>query len=192
VTFGYTEATGVVVVSPTTITAVTPAQAAGSVGVMVYNPDGQYGEISGLYGGFTYGSLLPSIITWSDPASIVYGTILGAAQLNATANVEGVFTYSPPAGNVPSMGTKTLTVYFTPTDTETYTHAQKTVSLVVRPAMGDVNADGAVNVQDAIVVLQLLSAQTSSTANVGADVNGDAVIDMTEALFILQKASGLR
>ena len=36
---------------------------------------------------------IPSI-TWPDPANIVYGTWLDAAQLNATANVPGTFTYS--------------------------------------------------------------------------------------------------
>ena len=30
-------------------------------------------------------------ITWSNPAAIVYGTPLGATQLNATANVAGTF-----------------------------------------------------------------------------------------------------
>ena len=39
---------------------------------------------------------LPSI-TWATPANIVYGTTLGASQLNATANVPGTFVYAPAA-----------------------------------------------------------------------------------------------
>src|SRR5207247_2351358 len=33
-------------------------------------------------------------IDWTNPADIVYGTSLGSAQLNATANVSGSFVYS--------------------------------------------------------------------------------------------------
>src|SRR5207249_693662 len=40
------------------------------------------------------------VITWANPADIVYGTALGAAQLNATANVPGTFTYTPAAGTL--------------------------------------------------------------------------------------------
>ena len=43
-------------------------------------------------------------ITWASPASIVYGTALSAAQLDATANVAGTFAYSPAAGTVPEGG----------------------------------------------------------------------------------------
>ena len=175
---GTEAATDVAVVNATTITAVTPGHAAGSVGVMVYNPDNQYGAISGTYGGFTYGKS-PSIITWVNPASIVYGTKLSAGQLNATANVEGTFTYSPAVGNLPAMGSRTLTVYFTPTDTDTYTQAQKSVSLIVLPLPGDVNADGDVDVRDAIVVLQVLSGKPPSQAvYASAAADGDGAIGL--------------
>jgi hypothetical protein len=36
-----------------------------------------------------------STITWPKPAPIVYGTALGAEQLNATASVPGRFAYTP-------------------------------------------------------------------------------------------------
>jgi hypothetical protein len=51
VTFGGTAATGVTVVNPTTITATTPAHAAGAVNVVVTNPDSQSGTCTGC---FTY------------------------------------------------------------------------------------------------------------------------------------------
>ncbi|HTC76732.1 MAG TPA: Ig-like domain repeat protein, partial [Edaphobacter sp.] len=74
------------------------------------------------------------VITWADPAGITYGTTLSAAQLNATASVSGTFIYSPAAGSVPTAGTDTLSVTFTPTDTANYTTVTKTVTLTVSQA----------------------------------------------------------
>jgi hypothetical protein len=191
VTFGYTEAVSVVVVNSTTITAVTPANAAETVSITVYNPDGQSGS-SNYYSRFAYGKS-PSTITWANPASIPYGTKLSATQLNATANVAGTFLYSPAAGTTPSVGINTLNGYFTPSDTEAFPRAQKTVRLVVLPDLGDLNADGVINVRDAILVLQVLSARIPVQAvDISADVNGDGDIGMAEAIFILQKAAGVR
>ena len=74
------------------------------------------------------------VITWSTPASIAFGATLSATQLNATASVPGTFLYTPAAGTTPAIGTDTLSVTFTPTDTTDYTSATKTVSLVVAAA----------------------------------------------------------
>jgi subtilase family serine protease len=46
-------------------------------------------------------------ITWATPAAIVYGTALGATQLDATASVPGTFVYSPVAGTVFTAGQHT-------------------------------------------------------------------------------------
>jgi hypothetical protein len=72
-------------------------------------------------------------ITWPTPAAINYGTALSSTQLNATASVPGTFVYSPLAGTVPAVGSDTLSVTFTPTDTTDYSHATATVTLVVNP-----------------------------------------------------------
>jgi hypothetical protein len=72
-------------------------------------------------------------ITWSNPAPIDYGTALSATQLNATANVSGLFSYDPPAGTKLLSGTKDLTVTFTPMDTTNYKTVSKTVQIVVNP-----------------------------------------------------------
>ena len=74
------------------------------------------------------------VITWPTPAPVTSGTPLGAAQLNATANVAGAFVYSPAAGTVPAAGTQTLSTTFTPTDSTDYAVATAQVSLVVNPA----------------------------------------------------------
>jgi streptogramin lyase len=73
-------------------------------------------------------------ITWATPAAITYGTPLSAAQLNATATVAGVFSYSPAAGTLLTAGTQTLTATFTPTDATDYTTASATVSITVNPS----------------------------------------------------------
>src|SRR5207249_278190 len=72
------------------------------------------------------------VITWANPASITYGTALSATQLNATASVPGVLVYTPAAGSILTVGTDTLSVTFTPTDTTNYTTATKTVSQIGR------------------------------------------------------------
>jgi hypothetical protein len=75
-------------------------------------------------------------ISWANPASVVAGTILGGAQLNATANVSGTFVYSPAAGAALAAGTQTLSATFTPTDTTSYTTATATVTIVVTASGG--------------------------------------------------------
>jgi len=55
------------------------------------------------------------IITWYNPASIVYGTPLTATQLDATATVDGVYTYTPPLGTVLPVGAnQVLSMTFAP------------------------------------------------------------------------------
>jgi len=78
----------------------------------------------------------PTTIKWNNPAPIPYGTQLSADQLNAAASVPGTFVYSPAAGCVLAPGTYTLTVGFTPEDTEWFEEAQATVTLVVERAPG--------------------------------------------------------
>jgi len=83
--------------------------------------------------------MLTPVITWSTPATILYGTALSTAQLNATASVPGNFVYTPAIGNVPAVGSNTLSVKFTPNDPVNYTTATATLTLQVNnpvPVMG--------------------------------------------------------
>ncbi len=50
-----------------------------------------------------------------------------------TPSIPGTFTYTPPAGTIEPVGTDTLSVVFTPTDTTHYQSASATVQLVVDP-----------------------------------------------------------
>jgi len=70
-------------------------------------------------------------INWASPANITSGTALSAAQLNATANVPGVFSYSPALGTVLGVGSHALAVTFTPSDTVNYSVASATVYITV-------------------------------------------------------------
>jgi lysophospholipase L1-like esterase len=72
-------------------------------------------------------------VTWPAPAAISYGSALSAAQLNATANVPGSFTYTPAPGTVLHAGHANLSVTFTPTDATDYTTATGNVLLTVNP-----------------------------------------------------------
>src|SRR3989475_11128732 len=85
-----------------------------------------------------------SVITWSTPADVSYGTTLSATQLNATANVPGSFVYTPATGTVLNAGTgQALKADFTPTNTSNYNTASKTVSINVKKATLTVAANSA-------------------------------------------------
>ncbi len=70
------------------------------------------------------------VLTWPNPANISFGTPLSGTQLNATANVAGVFVYDPVIGTVLNVGTQNLSTTFTPTDTN-YTVVNKIVPITV-------------------------------------------------------------
>ena len=73
-----------------------------------------------------------STIAWSHPGNMLVGTPLGATQLDATADIPGVFTYTPAPGTVLGLGEdQTLSVTFEPTDTTDYNSATDTVSINV-------------------------------------------------------------
>ncbi len=104
-------------------------------------------------------------ITWSAPAAVTYGTALSSTQLNATANVPGIFVYTPALGTIMPAGTQTLSVTFTPTSTS-YTPATTTVSLVVNPAPLTITASSA--------TVPYGSAAPVITAGFSGFVNGDS------------------
>ena len=84
-------------------------------------------------GTLVIGKATPAI-TWATPAAIFYGTPLSAAQLNASSTAAGTFVYSPPAGTGLTVGPQTLSVTFTPTDSNDYTGATASVTLTVNKA----------------------------------------------------------
>ena len=105
------------------------------------------------------------VITWANPSPIAYGTALSGAQLNATANVAGTFTYSPAAGTVPGVGSQTLGVSFAPTDSTDYKTATATTTLTVTQAASSATLTASTS-QTASGTVAALS------ASLGPQING--------------------
>jgi Concanavalin A-like lectin/glucanases superfamily/Bacterial Ig-like domain (group 3)/MBG domain (YGX type)/IPT/TIG domain/MBG domain/WD40-like Beta Propeller Repeat len=89
-------------------------------------------------------------ISWT-PAAAIYGTPLGAAQLNASASVAGTWTYSRPAGTVLHAGSYATEASFTPADAVNYGPASTTATIVIVPAPLTIKADDQVKVFGAAV-----------------------------------------
>jgi hypothetical protein len=133
---------------------------------------------------FSYGAFVAEIsapvatqttptINWPAPAAITYGTALGASQLDATASVAGTFVYTPAAGTVLSVGSQTLMVQFTPSDTTDYTVANYNVILTVNPAPLSVTASSASITYGGTV--------PAITAGYAGFVNGDTAASLRPA-----------
>jgi hypothetical protein len=111
------------------------------------------------------------VISWANPAPIVYGTALDANQLNATVSVvgpasAGTLTYSLPFGTVLDAGAgQFLTVNAAATNN--YNAASKTVTIDVTPAPLLVSAADASRVYG--------SANPLLSGTLTGVVNGDAI-----------------
>ena len=118
---------------------------------------------------FTVSKATPAI-TWASPLAITLGTALSATQLNASATIPGVFVYSPALGAILPLGSETLSVTFTPTDTTDYTSATQTVTLTVSLATPtlSINATsiGFGNVPENTMATQTVTLTSTGTASV--------------------------
>lgn len=128
--------TGTAQIPPTANTGTLTSTLDGSVGTHTFTVNAQdlVGNASSPSAATYTVSKANPVITWATPAPITYGTALSGTQLNATASVGGNFIYSPASGAVLTAGTQTLSVTFTPTDTNDYAIATATVQLVVNKA----------------------------------------------------------
>jgi hypothetical protein len=132
-------------------------------------------------------------VTWN-PAAIVSGMALGAAQLGATADAPGTFSYTPAAGTVLGAGSHTLSVTFTPTDTADYDSVTRTATLnVLTPtpatAPGSVSISGQLGVVPAVPALQ--GVFLARVAPQGTPVLGPVVV-FNDLVFFGRKALQLR
>ena len=66
---------------------------------------------------------------------------LDAAQLNATAEIPGSFSYVPSTGSVLNAGLHSLTATFVPDDTSTYANSTANVLLIVDKATPTITWD---------------------------------------------------
>ena len=145
--YGSTSTNGETVTFENNGTAFATAPLSSGVAVLVASPPttGNY-SVTAIYGGdcafvgSTSNTIagtvaLSSTLTWATPAAITYGTPLSATQLNATDTVNGTplagtYVYSPAAGVVLPAGTSTLSVTFTPSNTQ-YGPETATVQITV-------------------------------------------------------------
>jgi alpha-tubulin suppressor-like RCC1 family protein len=111
--------------------------------------------------------VVPTVIAWSNPSAITYGTALSGTQLNATANISGTFAYSPAAGVVLAAGNQPMSVTFTATNPG-FANATKAMILTVNKAPLTITADnvtriyGAANPALTVSFSGLVNGETSS------------------------------
>jgi hypothetical protein len=72
------------------------------------------------------------VVTWAQPAPIMFGSALGPNQLNASAPANGTIAYSPGAGTVLLPGAnQTLSATFSPNDPANYNTVTATTTITV-------------------------------------------------------------
>jgi hypothetical protein len=132
---------------PGTFTYVPPAGTVLNAGAHVltarFTPDDRNYSSDGIVNTAIDVSKATPILNWAQPAAIVYGTPLGAGQLNATSNVSGTFTYSRAAGTVLGAGSHQLTATFTPVDPPNYIGGSVSMSIAVAAASLTIRANDA-------------------------------------------------
>ena len=102
-------------------------------------------------------------ITWTNPAAIAYGTPLGSTQLNASVNAPGTLTYNPPSGGTLNAGNgQTLSVTFTPSDTNNYYPATRTVLINVLKATPSITWATPASIEQGVA---LSAGQLNASAN---------------------------
>ncbi len=106
-------------------------------------------------------------LSWAAPAGIIYGTALSSAQLDAAANVPGAFVYNPASSSVLTVGTKTLSVIFNPSNSTDYNGASTNVNLTVSTTPLTVTASNASRPYG--------TANPSFTGTISGVVNGDNI-----------------
>ena len=126
-------------------------------------------------------------VVWPTPAAITYGTALSSAQLDASANAAGTFTYSPAAGTVLGAGSTTLKVTFTPTNQTQYATVTKTTVLTVQKAVPaiDWSAPAAITAGTALSATQLNASATAAGTFAYTPATGTVLNTGTSTLSVL-------
>jgi len=77
------------------------------------------------------------VISWSNPENIYYGTMLSEIQLNATADITGIFNYEPGFGTILPVGNnQELNLRFISKDNTNYFNTSATVYINVLEPSG--------------------------------------------------------
>ena len=131
-------------------------------------------------------------LVWSTPESVIEGTILGEEQLNASADVEGEFEYTPSAGTVLSAGEYTLSVLFTPINIENYETVQASVLLRVLTLQPQALLNYQVNGNQLILIFEGVLEESEDLTSWTRVENAAEpyIIDMSQAKMKFYRAVG--
>jgi hypothetical protein len=122
----------------------------------------------------TAGTKTDPVITWSNPATITFGTALNKKQLNASSNVAGAFVYTPPSGTILNAGTQTLSTKFTPTNTVLYNVVNRSVQIIINKAPASISLNSLSQVYNG---LARPAAATTNPANLAYTITYNGSVD---------------
>jgi len=169
----------------------------GMTGVIIVIKDNIVPVITGFTLPATSDSLTVSIISFTatDNAGVT-GYMVTESSNPPSATAAGWSNTPQTTYAFNSEGTKTLFAWAK--DAAGNVSAGKSAAVIIAlNHMGDINSDLTVNLQDAIIVLQILTrlnpdVDYSKYLASGADVDGDNKMGFSEVIYILQKVAGFR
>jgi len=179
-TFGGTSATGMSVISDTSITATTPAHAAGAVNVVITTPNG---TATGT-GAYTYGSA-PTFVSIVPSSGLTAGgtgvTITGTNLIGATAVTFG----GTSATGVSAVNSTSITA-------TTPAHAAGAVTVVITTPNGTATGTGAYTYSEAPPTFVSIVPSSGRTAGgTGVTITGTNLIGATAVAFDGTSATGI-
>jgi hypothetical protein len=177
--------------SPLTLTTTAELDSpVGTYGIMASGAADANYAVTFVTGKLTVSAKLVPAITWASPPPISYGTVLGAAQLNAIADVPGIFTYNPPAETRLASGrAQPLLVTFQPDDGASYAVVEVAISIDVLRAALTIRADdkirafGTPNPPLTVTYDGLVSGEMAADLDVPVAVSTTASMDSTPGLY---------
>jgi hypothetical protein len=168
VTFGTTTGTTPVIVSSTNMTVIPPAHAAGTVSVIVINPDGQAATLSN---GYVYGNPAPVVSSVTPASGLISGTT------NVTITGSGFM--APLAVSVGGVAATNVTLVSSTAITATVpAHASGSVDIVV------INGDGQSVTKTAAYTYTNPAPTVSSISPTGGSVGGGTVVTISGTNFV--------
>jgi hypothetical protein len=102
----------------------------------------------------------------------------GGLSTSASYRMEGTFGQPSPAGLSMSASYRMFSGFW--------------YQLAELIAGGDVNGDGQIDLQDAVLALQIVASFSTTNVHNSADIDGDQTIGVQEAFYVLQKIAALR
>jgi hypothetical protein len=136
-------------------------------------------------------------ITWPTAAPVREGSTLADSVLSSGSTEYGTFAWTTPSTALPTLGTYTYEVTFTPSaatsnNYEAITPTTQDVSITV-VKVGNLDDDGAISISDAGLVLRYVNGLITLTPEqlIAADFDGDGYVTSADVTLIVRAAFGL-